>query len=172
MTQVLREARKFRMRRRRLDIAILVVYALLVPLAFFCVLSELNYFGEPTVALGYSVWSITLVCGLVAYGLFYRSFRDQRSPEADSRVYITEFIDYLDRRQRFLTKSAIPVSALLALAGAVFAVALYRGQDAVFHVIVSFVGQPLLIWDVLRMQRSYEQRRSRLRGMLADMNAD
>ena len=172
MTQVLREARNFRMRRRSLDIALLVAYALLLPLAFLSVLIARDHFDEPIVALGYGVWSVTLVWGLVAYGLFYRSFRDQPSHDADSRDYISGFVDYLNRRQRFLTKSAIFVSVLLALAGAVFAVALYRGQDALFHVIVSFLGQPLLIWDVLTMERSYERRRSHLSGILADLNAD
>jgi hypothetical protein len=172
MTQVLREARNFRMRTRRMDIALLVAYALLLPLTFLSVLIARDHFGEPIVALGYGVWSVTLGCGLVAYGLFYRSFRDQPSRDVDSRGYISEFIDYLNRRQRSLTKSAISVSVLLALAGAVFAVALYRGQDALFQVIVSFVGQALLMWDVLRMERNYERRRSRLSGILADMNGD
>jgi hypothetical protein len=172
MTQVLREARHFRMRRRGLDIALMVAYALLLPLTFLSVLIARDHFGEPMVALGYGVWSVTLVWGLVAYGLFYRSFRDQPSHDADGRRYISEYIDYLNRRQRFLTKSAISASILLALAGAVFALALYRGQDALFHVIISFVGQPLLIWDVLRMERNYERRRSRVNEILADMNAD
>lgn len=172
MTQVLREARNFRMRTRSLDIALLVGFTLLLPLTFLSVLIARDHFGEPMVALGYGVWSVTLVWGLVASGLFYRSFRNQPSHDADSRGYISEFIDYLNRRQRFLTKSAISASVLLALAGAVFAVALYRGQDALFHVIISFVGQPLLIWDVLRMERNYELRSARLSEILADMNAD
>jgi hypothetical protein len=172
MAQVLREARNFQMRRRSLDIALLVAYALLLPLAFLSVLIARGHFGEPMVALGYGVWSVTLVWGLVAYGLFYRLFRDQPSHNVDSRGYISEFIDYLNRRQRFLTKSAISVSILLAVAGAVFAVALYRGQDALFHVVISFVGQPLIVWDVLRMERNYERRRSQLSRILVDMNSD
>ena len=107
MTNVLREARNFRMRRRSLDIALLVLYALLLPLTFLVVLIARDYFGEPMVALGYAVWSVILVCGLLGYGLFYRSFRDQPSHDADSRGYIGQSIEYLNRRQRFLTKSAI-----------------------------------------------------------------
>lgn len=85
--------------------------------------------------------------------------------------HLPRSIDYLNRRESFLTKSAISVSVLLALAGAVFALALSRGQDALFHVVISFAGQPLLVWEVLRMQRNYERRRSRVNEILADMNA-
>lgn len=169
VAQVLRDARNFRARARRFDIACVVAYVLLLPLCLLSIVLALNYFAEPLVAAGYTVWAVTLLSGLTAYGIFYRSLRDEPSPDAHSRDYIEQSIDYVNRRERFTMKSAIPMSALLALAGIVFAIAAYEGQDALFHVMVSFIGQPLVVWATLDTQRRYERKRSQMRQILTDL---
>jgi hypothetical protein len=172
VTQVLRDARNFRARARRYDVACVAAYALLLPLGLLSIVIALYYFGEPLVAAGYTIWAVTLLSGLTAYRFFYRSLRDEPSPSAHSRDYIEHSIEYLNRRERFMMKSATPVSALLALAGIVFAIAAYQGQDALFQVIVSFIGQPLVVWATLDTRRRYERKRSRLREILADLTGN
>ena|SRR5215472_15651388 len=169
VAQVLRDARKFRARARRFDIACVVAYVLLLPLCLLSIVIALDYF--PLVAAGYTIWAVTLLSGLTAYRIFYRSLRDEPSPDAHSRDYIEHSIDYVNRRERFTVKSATPISALLALAGIVFAVAVYQGQDALFHVIVSFIGQPLVVWATLDTQRRYERKRSQLRQIQTDLTS-
>jgi hypothetical protein len=172
VAQVLRDAQNFRARARCFDIACVVAYVLLIPLCLLSIVIAMDYFAEPLVAAGYTVWTVTLLSGLTAYRGFYRSLRDEPSPDAHSRDYIEHSIDYVDRRERLTMKSAVPMSLLLALAGLVFAVAVYRHQDALFHLIVSIVGQPLLIWATLHTQRKYEKKRSQLRQILTDLKGN
>lgn len=168
VTQVLREARNFRTRARRCDLAIIAACVLLLPLGLLSVLIAWFYFGEPLVAAGYAIWGVTLLGGLAAYRIFYHSLREMPSCSTNSREYIEQSIAYLDRRERFIMRSAAPMSAMLALAGIVFAIAVYRGQDGLFQAVTSFIGQPS-VWATLAAQRRYEEKRSRLREMLADL---
>jgi len=172
VAQVLRDARNFRARARRFDVACVVAYVLLLPLCLLSIVIAFDYYGELLVAAGYTVWAVTLLSGLTAYRIFYRSLRDEPSPDEHSRDYIEHSIDYVNRRERFTMKSATPISALLALAGIVFAIAAHQGQDALFHVIVSFVGQPLVAWAILDTQRRYERKRSQLRQILTDLTSN
>ncbi len=172
VAQVLRDARNFRARARRFDIACVVAYVLLLPLCLLSIVMAFDYYGELLVAVGYTVWAVTLLAGLTAYRMFYRSLREDPSPDEHSRDYLGHSIDYVNRRERFTMKSATPMSALLALAGIVFAIAAHQGQDALFHVIVSFAGQPLLVWAILDTQQRYERRRSQLRQILTDLTSN
>src|SRR5579872_4482076 len=77
VTQVLRDSQSFRARARRYDIACVIAYVLLLPLSLLSIVIALYYFGEPLVAAGYTTWTATLLSGLTAYRLFYRSLRDE-----------------------------------------------------------------------------------------------
>jgi hypothetical protein len=126
----------------------------------------------PLIAAGYTIWAAVLLSGLVAHRFFYRSVRGEPSPNGSSRDYIEHSIEYLNRRERFLIKSATPVSVLMAAAGIVFAFAAYRGQDALFQVVLSFLGQPLGLRATLDVQRRYDKKRSRLREILTDLDGN
>ena len=171
VAQVLRDAQSFRVRARRTDLLIIAAYVLLFPLSLLSVLIALDYFRAPLVAAGYAIWAAVLLYGLTAYRIFYRSLGGEPSPNDRARDYLERSIEYLNRRERFLMKSAAPVSALLAVAGIVFAVALSQGQDALFQVVVTFIGQPS-VWATLALQRRYEKRRSELRRIVADLGGD
>jgi len=170
VTQLLRDARNFRTRTRRYDIALMAAYALLLLLTLLTIMIALYYFREPLVAAGYMIWALMLPSGLIAYWFFYRSLTNEPSPDANSRNYIEASMDYLNRRERFMVSSATPVSALLALAGIVFAIAIYQGEDALFHMVVSFIGQGCVVWKLVHMRRKYEKKRSRLSQVLADLS--
>jgi TRAP-type uncharacterized transport system fused permease subunit len=170
VTRVLRDARKFQGRARRYDIAVVAAYLLLLPLCLLVVLYDLSEL--PLIAAGYTIWAVVLLSGLVAYRFFYRSVLGEPSPNGSSRDYIEHSIEYLNRRERFLMKSATPVSVLMAAAGIVFAFAAYRGQDALFQVVLSFLAQPLGLWATLDVQRRYDKKRSRLREILTDLDAN
>ncbi|HTX38785.1 MAG TPA: hypothetical protein VME43_27350 [Bryobacteraceae bacterium] len=168
--QVLVEARRHQRRARAADLVVIAAHALFLPLMLLFAWAFLDQ--APLVAAGHLVWAVTMVAGLVAYRIFYRSLGEEPPPNATSREYIEHSIEFLNRRERLLVKSAAPISALEAVAGILFAWAAVKGQESelsLLYVVLCFLAQPVSWWWTLRMQRSYSRKRTRLRQILADL---
>ena len=172
VTHVLRDARKHQRRARTADLAVIVAYVIFLPVMLLMTLAFLG--TSPLVAAGCIVWVMLLLAGLVAYRIYYRSMREEPAPGTTSREYVEYSIEHLNRRERFLVKSATPLSALESLAGILFAFAAVQGQEvdlALVYVVLCFLAQPANLWWTLHAQRKYSTKRSRLRQILADLDA-
>jgi hypothetical protein len=169
--RVLRDARNHQRQARMADLACVVAYVLMLPVMLLLVFA----LRSPYLAASHLVWVVLLLGGLVAYRKYYRSMREEPAPGTTSREYVEYSIDYLNRRERFLVKSATPISVLESIAGILCALAAegVQGKEldlALAYVVVIFVGQPLGWWLTLHAQGKYSEKRARLRQILADLD--
>jgi len=171
VTRLLREARRHERRAHAADIAVIVLCALLLPMVLLIALALLD--EAPLAAAGWMVWDLLMVVALIMYRRYFRSLGEEPPPNATSRQYAGHSIEYLNRRERFLVKSATPISAFLAVAGILFVYAEARGQQQDVWLVAAVLccaAQPVSWWWILRMQRKYSARRMHLRELLADLD--
>jgi hypothetical protein len=172
VTQILRHARRLQRRARAADVFFMVLGVVEIPILLAFVLINRD---EPLVAAGNGVWAVTSGVAVAMYRAFYRSLGEEPPPNATSRQYTQYSIEYLNRRENFWVKSALPCSALESLAGVVFAFAMANGQQPEFSlvwVLLCFLLQPINWWWILRVHRKSNERRTRLREVLADLDRD
>lgn len=173
VTWVLRDARKRQRRMRATDVGLVALGAVQFPILLLIAWDSWD--EAPLAAAGYLVWVVTVATILLMYRFYFRSLGQEPPPNATSREYTEHSIEYLNRRERFLVRTATPCSTLESLAGILFAFAAANDQQrdlSLLWVVVCFLLQPLNWWWILYIQRRYSRERSRLRTILADLDRD
>jgi hypothetical protein len=171
VTKALLDSQSFRTRAKLIDIGLIAGYIILVPLCFLAVVIERVVYHSALVGWGYVAWSAMLLGGLIMFARAYRGLHREPSPTSSLGDYLHHSVEFLDRRERLLWKSAMPFSLAMAGTGVVFAFAVAKGEEGLFQLIVSLLYQPFSWWATLDMSRRYEKKRKVLRQILADLQS-